>query len=111
MAQAAAELPDLSVALQGATGCNGHLAAVRIFPDDCPLPCFSFEEALKAVISGAADKAVIPIENSLHGRVSDIHHLPPESGLAIAGEHFLLIRHCLLATGTGIEPREVLSHP
>ncbi len=49
--------------------------------------------------SGKADRAIIPIENSLHGRVADIHFLLPESGLVITGEHFLSIRHALMATG------------
>ncbi len=67
------------------------------FPDGLPLPCFDFADALDAVKEGRADCAVIPIENSLHGRVADMHFLLPESGLVITGEHFLPIRHTLMA--------------
>ena len=64
-----------------------------------PLPCFGFEDALDAVNSGRAGCAAIPIENSQHGRVADIHFLLPESGLSIVGEHFLRINHALMAAG------------
>lgn len=75
-----------------------------------PLPCFSFEDALDAVKDGRAAQAIIPIENSQHGRVADIHFLLPESGLAIIGEHFMPISHALMATGDG--PFEAAySHP
>lgn len=70
-------------------------------PDCLPLPCFSFEDALDAVKSGVAGAAIIPIENSQHGRVADIHFLLPESGLSIVGEHFLAIHHALMAIGEG----------
>ena len=66
-----------------------------------PLPCFSFEDALDAVKQERAGCAIIPIENSLHGRVADIHFLLPESGLSIIGEHFLPIRYALMAAGPG----------
>ena len=66
------------------------------FPDGLPLPCFDFADAIDAVKEGRADCAIIPIENSLHGRVADIHFLLPESGLVITGEHFLPIRHALM---------------
>jgi prephenate dehydratase len=58
---------------------NSHVAAVEAFPDGLPLPCFDFADALDAVKSGKADRAIIPIENSLHRRVADIHFLLPES--------------------------------
>lgn len=67
-----------------------------------PLPCFSFEDALDAVKDGRAGQAIIPIENSQHGRVADIHFLLPESGLAIVGEYFMPIHHALM----GVGPRE-----
>ncbi|HEX8431219.1 MAG TPA: prephenate dehydratase domain-containing protein, partial [Longimicrobium sp.] len=91
--EAAAADPDRAVAFQGAPGANSHLAAVQAFPDGLPLPCFDFADAIDAVKQGRAGHAVIPIENSLHGRVADIHFLLPESGLAIVGERFLPIRH------------------
>jgi len=89
--------PALAVAFQGAPGCNSHRAALEYAPNCAPLPCFSFEDALDAVKEGRADRAIIPIENSQHGRVADIHFLLPESGLSIVGEHFLAIHHALMA--------------
>jgi len=101
MTRAAAADPARAVALQGAPGCNGHRAALEYDPDCLPLPCFSFEDALDAVKDGKAARAIIPIENSQHGRVADIHFLLPESGLAITGEHFLSIHHALMALSDG----------
>jgi prephenate dehydratase len=89
--------PARAVAFQGAPGCNSHRAALEYAPTCAPLPCFSFEDALDAVKEGRADRAIIPIENSQHGRVADIHFLLPESGLSIVGEHFLSIEHALMA--------------
>ena len=111
MTQAALAEPARAVAFQGAPGANSHVAAIEAFPDGLPLPCFDFADALEAVKSGKADRAIIPIENSLHGRVADIHFLLPESGLVIIGEHFLAIRHALMTTGTHDELVEVMSHP
>src|SRR3546814_20158894 len=71
------------------------------------LPCFSFEDAIDSVGEGRAWCAVIPIENSLHGRVADIHFLLPESGLKIIAEHFVRVRHCLLALPDRSEERRV----
>lgn len=99
-AQAAAD-PGRAIALQGAPGCNSHRAALEYDPDCLPLPCFSFEDALDAVQDGKAARAIIPIENSQHGRVADIHFLLPESGLSIVGEHFMSIHHALMALGKG----------
>ncbi|ONF96025.1 prephenate dehydratase [Sphingomonas jeddahensis] len=107
----AAEAPERAVAFQGAPGANSHVAVSEAFPDALPLPCFSFEDAIDAVKQGVADRALIPIENSLHGRVADIHFLLPESGLVITAEHFLPIRHALMGTGTRDEVREAMSHP
>ncbi|MDE2404456.1 MAG: prephenate dehydratase [Sphingomonadales bacterium] len=101
MTAAAAADPARAMALQGAPGCNGHRAALEYDPDCLPLPCFSFEDALEAVKEGRARRAIIPIENSQHGRVADIHFLLPESGLYITGEHFLAIHHSLMALGDG----------
>jgi len=111
MTAAAAASPERAVAFQGAPGCNSHIAAVEAFPDGLPLPCFSFEDALEAVADGRADRAMIPIENSLHGRVADIHFLLPESGLTITGEHFLPIRYCLLGLDPAATIAEAMSHP
>jgi prephenate dehydratase len=111
MAAAAAAEPDRAVSFQGAPGANSHVAAIEAFPNGLPLPCFDFSDAIEAVQTGAADCAIIPIENSLHGRVADIHFLLPESGLVITGEHFLPIRHALLACGPRDRIREATSHP
>ena len=111
MVAAAAAAPERAVAFQGAPGANSHVAAREAFPDGLPVPCFSFEDAIDAVKNGTADRAIIPIENSLHGRVADIHFLLPESGLVITGEHFLPIRHALMGTGTRDDVRQAMSHP
>ena len=111
MTAAADAEPARAVSFQGAPGANSHVAATEAFPGGLPLPCFDFADAIEAVQTGAADCAIIPIENSLHGRVADIHFLLPESGLVITGEHFLPIRHALLSTGPREAIREVMSHP
>jgi prephenate dehydratase len=85
------------IAYQGEPGANSHIAAGEVFPGLEPMPCPTFEDALAAVKSGEARYAMIPIENSIAGRVADIHHLLPESGLYIVGEHFLPIRFQLMA--------------
>jgi prephenate dehydratase len=103
--------PARAVAFQGAPGANSHLAALEVDPDCLPLPCFSFEDAIDAVKEGRADRAVIPIENSLHGRVADIHFLLPESGLSIIAEHFMPIRHCLMAKRADAKLTSAMSHP
>jgi len=101
MHQAAATDPGAAIAFQGAPGANSHRAALEWNPGCLPLPCFSFEDALEAVATGRAGSAIIPIENSQHGRVADIHFLLPESGLAIVAEHFMTVHHALLAIGPG----------
>lgn len=111
MTAAAAAAPERAVAFQGAPGANSHVAVAEAFPDGLPLPCFTFEDAIDAVRDGRADCAMIPIENSLHGRVADIHFLLPESGLVITGEHFLPIRHALMGSGSRDEVEEAMSHP
>ncbi|MBC9033280.1 prephenate dehydratase [Sphingomonas sp. JC676] len=111
MIEAAEQAPERAVAFQGAPGANSHIAALEAFPDGLPLPCFSFEDAIDAVKEGRADCAMIPIENSLHGRVADIHFLLPESGLVITGEHFLPIRYGLMGVGEIDRVKEAMSHP
>ena len=87
----------LKIAFQGEPGANSHIAIAEAFPDAVPLPCATFEDALAAISSGEAGLGMIPIENSVAGRVADIHHLLPQSGLFIVGEWFLPIRHQLMA--------------
>ncbi|MDR2857290.1 MAG: prephenate dehydratase [Novosphingobium sp.] len=101
MTRAAAGDPARAIAFQGAPGCNGHRAALEYDPACLPLPCFSFEDALDAVKDGKAGRALIPIENSQHGRVADIHFLLPESGLAIVGEYFLPISYAVMGLAEG----------
>jgi prephenate dehydratase len=86
-----------SIAFQGVPGAYSDLACRRAFPEMTPLPCETFEATIEAVREGAAQLAMLPCENSLAGRVPDIHALLPDSGLAIVGEHFERVEHCLLA--------------
>jgi prephenate dehydratase len=101
-----------SIAYQGEPGANSHIACADNFPDLKPLPCATFEDAFAAVQDGAAELAMIPIENSIAGRVADIHALLPASGLHIVGETFLPIHFQLLAVpGARIEDlKAVYSH-
>jgi prephenate dehydratase len=85
------------VSYQGEPGANSHLACREYFPELEPVACATFEDALAAVKTGDAHYAMIPIENSVAGRVADIHHLLPNAGLYIVGEHFLRVRHQLMA--------------
>ncbi|MFN7030763.1 MAG: prephenate dehydratase [Sphingopyxis sp.] len=109
MTAAALADPARGLAFQGAPGANSELAAREFDPQALPLPCYSFEDAIEAVRDGRVDRAIIPIENSLHGRVADIHFLLPESGLSIVGEHFLRIRHGLMSRNLGPVTR-AMSH-
>ena len=84
------------VAFQGEAGAFGNQAAREALPHVEAVPQESFEDAVEAVRSGDADLCIIPIENSLHGRIADIHHLLPNAGLHIVGEHFLRINLQLL---------------
>ena len=111
MTLAAHQHPAKAIAFQGAPGANSHLAALEYDADCLPLPCFSFEDAIDAVQDGTAACAIIPIENSLHGRVADIHFLLPESGLSIISEHFMSIRHCLMAKTADATLKTAMSHP
>lgn len=110
MREAAAAEPSRAIAYQGSPGANSHRAATEARPDALPLPCFSFEDALEAVKDGRAGQAIIPIENSQHGRVADIHFLLPESGLSIVGEYFMPIHHALMGVGPG-PYQAAYSHP
>ncbi len=111
MELAATAHPERAISFQGAPGANSHIAVKDAFPDALALPCFSFEDAIEAVVEGRAAKAMIPIENSLFGRVADIHFLLPESGLVIVGEFFLPIRYALMGSGTTDQVKEAISHP
>jgi len=88
---------DTTIVYQGEPGANSHLACLHAYPDMTPAAAHTFEDAIAAVQSGTAGLAMIPIENSVAGRVADIHYLLPESGLYIVAEHFERIRHQLLA--------------
>ena len=93
-----------TIAFQGWPGAYSDLACRTVFPDLETLPCPSFEDAFAATRDGKAGLAMIPIENTVAGRVADIHHLIPESGLHIIGEHFQKVNHHLLALpGTNID--------
>ena len=85
------------ISFQGEPGANSHIACQDAYPDYEAVPCPTFEDAFAAVESGEATLGMIPIENSLAGRVADIHHLMPTSGLHIVAEWFLPIRHQLMA--------------
>src|SRR5215471_12432701 len=87
----------LKIVFQGEPGANSHIACLEAYPDAIPIPCPTFEDALNAVANGEADLGMIPIENSVAGRVADIHHLMPIAGLHIVAEHFLPIRNQLMA--------------
>jgi prephenate dehydratase len=85
------------IAFQGEPGANSHIACEQAYPSHEPLPCPTFEDAFAATRSGRADLAMIPIDNSVAGRVADIHHLMPQSGLHIVAEWFLPVQHQLMA--------------
>jgi prephenate dehydratase len=92
------EIVDGPISYQGEPGANSAMACAEMFPHREQLPCTTFEDALEAVSRGRAGLAMIPVDNSIAGRVADIHHLLPESGLHIVGEHFLPIHFQLMAT-------------
>jgi prephenate dehydratase len=89
--------PASLIAFQGAPGAYSDLACREVFPKLATLPCAGFEDAIAAVRRGRARLAMLPIENSVAGRVADIHHLMPHSGLHIIAEHFQRVNHHLLA--------------
>ena len=84
------------IAFQGEPGAFSHAASHALFPKGEPVPCATFEDTITAVQTGKADFGVVPVENSLYGRITDIYHLLPASGLFINGEHFLRIEMNLL---------------
>jgi prephenate dehydratase len=88
-------MPKL-IAFQGEPGAFSHAATHALFPKGKPVPCTTFEDTIAAVQSGSADYGVVPVENSLYGRITDIYHLLPNSGLFITAEHFLRIEMNLL---------------
>jgi prephenate dehydratase len=85
------------IAFQGEPGANSHIACKQAYPDYEPLPCATFEDAFARVRTGQAALAMIPIDNSVAGRVADIHHLMPASRLHIVAEWFLPVQHQLMA--------------
>lgn len=104
--------PTRIISFQGTFGAYSDLACRRVFPDMTTLPCNQFEDAFAAVREGRAQLAMIPIENSVAGRVADIHYLMPDSDLHIIGEHFERVNHHLLGLpGTTLSQiRSVKSH-
>lgn len=84
------------IAFQGELGANSHIACHEVYPDLEPLPCPTFEDVFQAAATGEAQLAMIPVENSIAGRVADIHHLLPTSPLQIIAEHFMPIRFQLM---------------
>ncbi|MBB4286175.1 prephenate dehydratase [Roseospira goensis] len=104
--------PRPAIAFQGLPGAYSHACCLAAYPDMAPLPQAAFEDVLAAVRDGKALYAMIPIDNSVAGRVADIHHLLPGSGLHIVAEHFLRVNHHLLVVpgATQADLRTVESH-
>jgi prephenate dehydratase len=102
-----------SISFQGQHGAYSDLACRTAFPGMTTIPCETFEAAIDAVREGRATLAMLPTENSLAGRVPDMHALLPESGLSIIGEHFLRVEHCLLGAPGAVlaDIKRVHSHP
>jgi len=102
----------LKIAFQGMAGAYSDLACREAYPELETVPSVSFDAAFRAVREGVADLAMIPVDNTLAGRVADVHNLIPNGELFIIGEHFQLIRHCLLGLpGAKIEDlTDVHSH-
>lgn len=103
---------EKKIAYQGEPGANSHIACKNAYPGWEALPCATFEDALAAISDGSAQLGMIPIDNSIAGRVADIHHLLPSSGLYIVAEYFLPIHFQLLGIkGARLEEvRSVYSH-
>jgi prephenate dehydratase len=101
------------IAFQGEPGANSHMACLEYSTDLTPHPCATFEDVFAAVNGGEAAFAMIPVENSVYGRITDIHHLLPESGLYIHAEHFLPVHHQLMAVpGATLQTvKRVMSQP
>ncbi|MAI45382.1 MAG: prephenate dehydratase [Hyphomicrobiaceae bacterium TMED74] len=94
------------IAYQGEDGANSHVACAEAYPDLEPIPCPTFEDAVGEVKNGRAKYAMIPIENTLAGRVADVHHLLPQAELYIVGEHFLPI-HLQLVAPRGAQKSDI----
>lgn len=112
MSQTTDQNSEKYVAFQGSPGAYSDLACRNFFPDLPSVPCSTFEDAFATVTDGRADYAMIPIDNTLAGRVADVHYLMSQTGLHIIGEHFQPIDHCLLGLpGAKIEElKRVHSH-
>jgi len=104
--------PNNTIAFQGELGANSHMACMEARPNFEVLPCHSFEDMLAAVQEKRAIAAMVPVENSVAGRVADIHHLLPDSGLFIVDEHFQRVNAMLLGIkGAKVEQlTEIHSH-
>lgn len=103
----------MKIAYQGVAGAYSHIAAMTVYPNEEYVSCDTFEKAMKMVAEGEVDLAMIPVENSNAGRVSDVHFLLPQTGLHIIGEFFLPVHHQLLVL-PGAEISEIKtasSHP
>jgi prephenate dehydratase len=102
-----------TIAFQGLPGAYSDLACRNAYPTMHTVPCESFEAAIEAVREERAELAMLPCENTLAGRVPDIHHLLPDSGLFVVGEHFHRVEHCLLAPkgATVAALKRAHSHP
>ncbi|MCI3132997.1 prephenate dehydratase [Phenylobacterium aquaticum] len=94
------------IAFQGELGANSHEACLAAFPDMTPVPHPTFEEAFEAIKTGDCQLGMIPVENSIAGRVADVHHLLPNSGLKIIGERFKPI-HFQLMANPGVKLEDV----
>lgn len=103
----------MKIAYQGVAGAYSHIAAMTVYPNEEYVSCDTFEKAMKLVAEGEVDLAMIPVENSNAGRVSDVHFLLPQTGLHIIGEFFLPVHHQLLVLpGTKLEEiKTASSHP
>ena len=104
--------PERLIAFQGQPGAYSHMACAEAYPAMEGLPSYAFEDAFAAVRDGAAALAMIPVDNTLAGRVADVHHLLPRGGLHIVGEHFIRVNHHLLVVpGSSMEAvRTVRTH-
>ncbi|HXP30484.1 MAG TPA: prephenate dehydratase [Stellaceae bacterium] len=109
MSKTSANASTRRIAFQGAPGAYSDLACRQVYPELATLACDGFEDAMAAVREERAALAMLPIENSVAGRVADIHHLMPRSGLHIIGEHFQRVNHHLLALpGASLETIKVV---
>ncbi len=100
------------IAFQGEPGANSDMACRAAFPYMTTLPCPTFETAMGAVQAGRSELAIIPVENSIAGRVADLHSLLPHTRLKIVAEHFQRVEHCLVGLpGASLKSiRSVKSH-